>query len=1532
MADTPTFDEPTGSADERLANLKTLENGEAAKAADQPFYENINYGMMGADVGVTTVGAVDGVVAAAASTGTAVSGWAVGAAVATALAPAAIAVGGAWLLDKVGVTGAMAKGFVWVGDELGLTIGHGDPHPACVGDDIAHSMGFWGIAAGIAAGIVVGALVVAAVVVTGGTAGPLIVGACMAGGLSLGSALASASQSFGSNCGKIASGSDNVYFEGRKVARVTDLVKCEHHSGTPQPLVEGSKTIFVNGLPLVRIGHETHCSGKINDGRKSIWIDKTTAQYGPKNPELTAGEEFWAGMLGALVGGAFAHGIIDGARSKSTESAETGGVKDDTRPKCEDPVDPVSGEVLEVRTDIAIPGVLPLELKRRYRTRSEDAGLLGPRWSDNWSQRLEFSEGRLVRFHDGAGLVTGFDAPVMALDGINLREPRYRLVGSRLDPRILDRDTRQLHIFAPLAEGRPSRLERIEDLDGNSIAFAYDAKGRLVELTHSDGYRLAVQYHASIRTPERIVLHEVDGASRTLVDYGYSEGMLADVASFQFGQFHYTYDAHGWMTGWRDSDQTDVRYLYDHAGRVVETGTKQGYHTGRFVYGDGWTGVINADGEWLYEYNGEGFTTAETDPLGHRTVREWEMGRLMSQTDALGRHTAYRYDERGQLVAVRETSGRTTGFEYDDQQRLAAVVLSGGARVQFEYDHLRRLIARTELGGRKTGYRYGNRGELLRISEGDRETRFGYDERLRLNEIRLPTGATIRRMVDVLGRVLEETDPGGQTTRYDYVDGPDNPRGAVKTVSRPDGTSSRVSYNREGLPVKWVDPLGRSTSRSYGPFDLLTASTDAAGHATHFEYDHATRLTKVINALAETYEYRYDGAGRLAQEIDWGGRVTRYERDAVGRLLMKSLPDGGHWHFSYDALDRLSALDAGDVKLIYRYDARGRLASAEVQDNISDSPHVTRFAYDMKGHLIGEDQHGELLRHVYDAQGQCSLRVTPHRETQYAYDALGELTQVGPLSILRDALGRQTGRQTGEFVAQQQYDVLGRIQRQIAGPGTALEALQSDPARALQQLTRQVYHYDAAGELERLETDADTTSYSRDVRGQVTSVERPTQPAEHYRYDAAMNIAAHGQQAAVDAHQYRHGGLPERIGHAHYSYDGRGRTIEKTVEQPGFRPKTWQYSWDGLNRLVKVVTPERGVWTYRYDAFNRRVEKRQAGAREAVKFLWDGYVLAERWIEKRDGTTGQAITWHIEHGSFTPLAQETDKGLYAVLTDQVGLPKALFNDRGERIWQAAHTLWGSLIPSRPSRKPERAAANDDCDSLDTTLRFPGQWADDESGLHYNLNRFFDPDSGQYLSSDPIGLEGGFRTQAYVSDPLQWCDPLGLSGCDKGLSGRGVRPGPGERSLTKEQYRELMSRYRNQGDALQAALDEKISSQSYVYRATTWKAVENYRKQGSISGYKGAPTYMSTDYVGTDPAVLMDRGQVFPQWGAPEVLLKIPTPMVDVANVPRPLGNQLSTGWEPNTEFYPAAGSGGQNQFLGTTKAWSDDWIIPVDQN
>ena len=104
-----------------------------------------------------------------------------------------------------------------------------------------------------------------------------------------------------------------------------------------------------------------------------------------------------------------------------------------------------------------------------------------------------------------------------------------------------------------------------------------------------------------------------------------------------------------------------------------------------------------------------------------------------------------------------------------------------------------------------------------------------------------------------------------------------------------------------------------------------------------------------------------------------------------------------------------------------------------------------------------------------------------------------------------------------------------------------------------------------------------------------------------------------------------------------------------------------------------------------------------------------------------------------------------------------GQPLALFNPQGKRTWRKApNSLWGLPLLSSWERKQ--------AEPLNPNLLFAGQYTDDESGLAYNRFRYYDPQSGNYLASDPIGLEGGETPYAYVHNPMGWVDPFGLAGC------------------------------------------------------------------------------------------------------------------------------------------------------------------------
>ncbi|WP_256611777.1 RHS repeat-associated core domain-containing protein [Vibrio ostreae] len=193
-------------------------------------------------------------------------------------------------------------------------------------------------------------------------------------------------------------------------------------------------------------------------------------------------------------------------------------------------------------------------------------------------------------------------------------------------------------------------------------------------------------------------------------------------------------------------------------------------------------------------------------------------------------------------------------------------------------------------------------------------------------------------------------------------------------------------------------------------------------------------------------------------------------------------------------------------------------------------------------------------------------------------------------------------------------------------------------------------------------------------------------------------------------------------------------------------------------------------WRYRYDAFGRRVAKeceRGVQASQQVHYLYDGAQVIQQTLKTANGEALQSTEYIYEPGSFRPLAQvnthhqlQTEK-LHYVVTDHAGTPRELCSENGDIVWRGEQGLWQGHHQTLQSNIKQlfEDAANDpvQCD-----LRYQGQLEDKESGLYYNLNRYYDADSGQYLSSDPIGMLGGLRPQAYVHNPMEWIEPLGLN--------------------------------------------------------------------------------------------------------------------------------------------------------------------------
>ena len=253
-----------------------------------------------------------------------------------------------------------------------------------------------------------------------------------------------------------------------------------------------------------------------------------------------------------------------------------------------------------------------------------------------------------------------------------------------------------------------------------------------------------------------------------------------------------------------------------------------------------------------------------------------------------------------------------------------------------------------------------------------------------------------------------------------------------------------------------------------------------------------------------------------------------------------------------------------------------------------------------------------------------------------------------------------------------------------------------------------------------------------------------------------------------------------------YRHDRPGRVIQRQRARVSCPPATWSYRWDADDRLTAVTTPDGSTWRYRYDPLGRRIAKQRFDPSgvpaEETTFTWDGAVLAEESASAREPGRQRRVTWDYRPGTFTPLAQSErvsaseapqeviDERFYAIIADQVGMPAELVAAEGTVAGYQQHIVWGGTL-----WRPGGAA---------TPLRFPGQYHDPETGLHYNQQRYYDPVTGSYLTPDPLGLAPAPNPHAYVPNPLIQTDPLGLMSCgpksDAGTADAWAADSTGER--------------------------------------------------------------------------------------------------------------------------------------------------------
>ena len=364
------------------------------------------------------------------------------------------------------------------------------------------------------------------------------------------------------------------------------------------------------------------------------------------------------------------------------------------------------------------------------------------------------------------------------------------------------------------------------------------------------------------------------------------------------------------------------------------------------------------------------------------------------------------------------------------------------------------------------------------------------------------------------------------------------------------------------------------------------------------------------------------------------------------------------------------------------------------------------------------------------------------------------------IGMFYDSAGRERERRQGNgLINRYHYDELGQLASHQIYRGFDVE-LNDTPLPVWQQQ----YQYEPDGQLAQINGNQ-ARHYRYDKLGQLQTVSYPqanreehhAEKVELFSYDSTGNKISEKQSLAQLEAKVNRGNRLLFFSDKHFEYDRFGNLI--TEKRGKNQSLVTHYEYDCRHRLIKVIKPSGQTITYSYDPFNRRTSKTVNG--KTTEFIWQGHKLI---AETDNDKHWQSYLY--EQDSFRPLAlvqghaQQGKTQLYWYQNDQLGTPIGLTDGFGETLYECQYNGYGQIIDETYHEVGNRAIP-------DNPLRFQGQYYDEETGLHYNLNRYYDPFVGRYLTQDPIKLAGGWNFYQYVcGNPVKWSDPLGLI---KGLS-------------------------------------------------------------------------------------------------------------------------------------------------------------------
>ena len=779
-----------------------------------------------------------------------------------------------------------------------------------------------------------------------------------------------------------------------------------------------------------------------------------------------------------------------------------------------------------------------------------------------------------------------------------------------------------------------------------------------------------------------------------------------------------------------------------------------------------------------------------TNALGHITQLADHNGRGLPLTviDANGVTNLLTYDLRGRLTSrtIRAADGdATTALTYDGVGQVIRITLPDGSHLDYGYDATQWLASVTNSIGESIQYTRDQAGNI------------------RQQDVVSTTGAVVKTQIqvfDALGDLLRSIGASAQTTTYGY----DPNRNPITVVDGLTNQSDRA-FDALNRLVSTTDPLKNRITYAYDRQDGLISVTDPRLLVTRYRRNGFGQVVEQTSPDTGQTLYTLDEAGNAVSETDARGVVTIRTFDALDRVIAKTFPESPEENitYSYDStkegnfgIGRLTGFsdETGDTQIFYN--ERGETIRTTL--TIQGQAYTTRYDRDLSGRLVrlvypsgdavtyGRDSLGRIAFATFLASGSGSPKTLATNVTYLPFGRIAGFTY-----------GNELERTHG-------YDQdfrLSTIATRSAEKGIQDLRYSIDAASDIRAITdglfdgnSQTFDYDDNFRLTRGRGGYGVFEYSYDGLGD--------------RQAATIGSVTQVYEYATDSHWLL--SVTEAGVRRDFEYSLNGNLI-RDDRGPGNR---LTLSYGHRNRYRSLSNEAGEIASYRYNAMDERLVKTVGTTTTHFHYNEGHQLIAE------SGNDGSAFRQYVWLGSM-PLAQiEGDGTVYHLHPDHLGTPRRMTDKTGEIVWtsesgpfgdnpsipitasgfnargefqltvggqttaeyvlQTTTNLWngpwtkvstntGSFtvtaeqsVQQRFYRVSAMGILAPPTGSVVCNLRFPGQYYDAESGFSYNLHRDYNPTTGRYIQSDPIGLAGGINVYAYAgSSPIVNHDESGL---------------------------------------------------------------------------------------------------------------------------------------------------------------------------